>query len=70
MARMSDNGESTSRNLGDSLQLTNWILDSGAICHMTPHVSYFIPGFLEDTDKRIEVEDGHNVTAKKKVNYK
>ena len=34
---------------------------------MTPEVSYFIPGSLEDTDKHIEVADGHHVTAKQKV---
>ena len=33
---------------------------------MTPEVSYFIPGSLEDTDKYIEVVDGHHVTAKQK----
>ena len=33
---------------------------------MTPEVSYFIPGALEDTDKYIEVADGHHVTAKQK----
>ena len=33
---------------------------------MTPEVSYFIPGTLEDTDKHIEVADGHHVTAKQK----
>ena len=27
----------------------------------------FIPGSLEDRDKFIEAADGHNVTAKKKV---
>ena len=36
MARMSDNDECLGENFGDSLQLTNWILDSGATCHMTP----------------------------------
>ena len=30
---------------------------------MTPEVSDFIPGSLEDTDKYIEVADGHHVTA-------
>ena len=35
---------------------------------MTPQVSDFIPGSLEDTDKYIEVADGHHITAKKKVN--
>ena len=44
MAHMYGNDESYSRDLGDSLQLTNWILDSGATCHMTPQVSDFIPG--------------------------
>ena len=38
MARMSVNDESPSRNSGDSSQLTNWILDSVATCHITPHV--------------------------------
>ena len=33
---------------------------------MTPEVSYFIPLSLEDTDKRIEVADGHHVIAKTK----
>ena len=36
MARMSGNDECTSGNFGDSSQLTNWILDHGATCHMTP----------------------------------
>ena len=63
---MSGNDECTSENFGDSLQLTNWILGSGATCHMTPEVSDFIPGPLEDTDKHIEVADGYHVTAKQK----
>ena len=46
MACMSGNDEYTSGNFGDSLQLTNWILDSGATCHMTPEVSDFISGLL------------------------
>ena len=64
MARMSINDECSSENYGDSSQLTNWILDSGATCHMTPEFSDFIPGSLEDTDKYIEVVEGHHVTAK------
>ena len=32
---------------------------------MTTEVTDFIPGSLEDTDKFIEVADGHHVTAKK-----
>ena len=34
---------------------------------MTPEVSDFIPGSLEDTDKHIEVLEGHHVTEKQKV---
>ena len=44
LARMSSNDECPSVNFGDSSQLTNQILDSVATCHMTPEVSYFIPG--------------------------
>ena len=33
---------------------------------MTPEVLDFIPGSLEDTDKYIEVADGHHVTGKQK----
>ena len=51
---MSGNDECPGESFGGSLQLTNWILDSGATCHMTPEVSDFIPGSLEDTDKYIE----------------
>ena len=64
MAGMSSNDERSSEKYGDSSQLTNWILDSGATCHMTPEVSDFIPSSLEDTYKYIEVADGHHVTAK------
>ena len=63
MALMSGNDESTSREFGDSLQLTNWILDSGATCHMIPKVSDHL---LEDRDKYIEVADGHHVHGKAK----
>ena len=33
---------------------------------MTPEVSVFLIGLLEDTYKHIEVADGHHVTAKQK----
>ena len=66
MARMSDNDKCPSGNFGESSQLTNWILDSGATCHMAPQISDFIPDFLYDADKHIEVADGHHVTAKKR----
>ena len=67
MVRMSSNDESPSGNFGDTSQLTNWVLDSGAMCHMTPEVLDFILGSLEDTYKHIEVADIHHVTAKQKV---
>ena len=70
MARMSVNDEYPSGKFGDSSWLDNWILYSGATFHMTPEVSYFIPGSLEDKDKYIEVTDIHHVTAKKKDKYK
>ena len=66
MARMSINDKFPSGKFGDSSLLTYWILDSGEMCHMTPEVSDFIPGSLEDTYKHIEVVDGHHVTAKQK----
>ena len=50
MARMSSDDELKNVNYGDSSKLTNWILDSGATCHMTPEVTDFISGSLEDTD--------------------
>ena len=65
MARMSGNDECPSRNFGDSSQWTNWVLDSGATCHMTPEVSDYITLLLNDTDKHIENADGHHVTRKK-----
>ena len=59
MASMSGNNESSSRYFGDSSYLNNWVLDSGATCYMTPQVLDFILRSLEDTDKYIEVSDGH-----------
>ena len=70
MTRMSSDDERKSGEYDDSSQLTNWILDSGATCHMTPEVTDFIPGSLEDTNKFIEVADRHHVTAKQKVSVR
>ena len=53
MSHMSGNDESSSIDFGYSSKLINWILDSGATCHMSPDVSYFIPDLLDDTDKHI-----------------
>ena len=66
MAHMSGNDECSSENFGYSSQLTNCISYSGATCHMTPEVSDYITGFLEDMHKYIEVADEHHVTAKQK----
>ena len=44
MACMSGDDKYPIGNFGDSSQLNNWILDSGATCHMMPEVSDFIPG--------------------------
>ena len=63
---MSNDDVRENKDYGDSLQLTNWILDLGETCHMTPEVTDFIPGSLEDTDNFIEVADGNHVTAKQK----
>ena len=60
MAQLSSDDERKSVKYSDNLQLTNWILDSGATCHMTPEFSDYIPGTLEDTDKYIEVADRHH----------
>ena len=60
---MSGNDECPSENFGDSSQLTNFILDPGVTFHMTPEISYFIPGSLENMDKHIEVADEHHVTG-------
>ena len=46
MAHISGNDKSASIYFGNSLQLTNFILNSGATFHMTPQVSDFIPGYL------------------------
>ena len=42
MVRMSGNDKFPSGNFDDSSQLTNWILDSEANCHMTPEISDFL----------------------------
>ena len=66
MAQMSGNNKIPSRYFGDISQLNNWILDPWATCNMTPQVSDFIPGSLEDTDKYIDVVDGHYVMENQK----
>ena len=67
MIRMSVNEKSSSRYFCDSFQLPNWVLDSVTMCHMTPQVPDFILYSFENTDKYIEVADGHYVTENKKL---
>ena len=55
MARTSDNDECPNKNFDDISQLTNLIFDSGEMCHMTPEVSDFIPGLLEDTENTLKL---------------
>ena len=55
MAHVSGNDECTSGNLGDSSQLTNWILDFGETCNMTQEVSDLISSSLEDTDEKLKL---------------
>ena len=64
MERISTNAESPKRDFGDRLQLTNWVLYSGATCHITPDISDFIPVSMVETNKYIEVADGNFFTAK------
>ena len=61
---MYSNTEIPRRDFEDSLQITNWILDSGVTCHMTPDILDFMTGSLVDTYKYIEVSDGHLITTK------
>ena len=46
------------------MQPTNWILDLGVTCHMTPDILDFILDSLVQTDKYIEVSDGIFFTSK------
>ena len=69
MAQIPGNENSPNRHFGDSWQLTNCILYSGATWHMMPHIFDFIPGSLKDTDKDIEFVDGHHAVAKQKDKF-
>ena len=66
VARMFSNEKSSGKDFGDIFQLINWVLDSGAMCHVIIHVSDFFPGSFEEKDKYIEVTYGHHVTEKLK----
>ena len=66
MTRKSGSDECPGGSFDDSYQLTNWILDYGATCHIIPEVLYFIPLLLKYTYKYIEVADRNHVTEKQK----
>ena len=70
MACMSGNDKCPSGNFGDISQLTNWILDYGATCHMTPYFSGFIPGSLEDTENILKLMADITSQQNKKDKYK
>ena len=58
---------SPTRDFGDSSQLTNCILDSDATCHITPDISDFILGSLEEIEKYIQFVNEDLVIAKQTV---
>ena len=64
MVYMTSNADIPRTYFGDILQLTNWILDSGANFHMTTDNSDFIPGLFVETDKLIKYADGDFFTEK------
>ena len=64
MTCMYSNAEVPRRYFGDILQLTNWILDSGATRHTTPNISDCIQESMVEIDKYIEFVDENFVTAK------
>ena len=67
MARIYGNDKSWGRDFGDSSQLNNWVLYSGAMCNMIPQFSDSIQVSLEDMDKYIEVTYWYYVTSNQKV---
>ena len=54
MACIYSNAVSPRRYFGDISQLTNWILESGATCHMTPDIYVFTPVSMVETNEYIE----------------
>ena len=65
MAKIYLNVESLIIYFVDSSQLTNWNLDSGVTCRMTPEISDFVLGSMVEMNKCIEVADAHFIIAKK-----
>ena len=64
MAHISPDAKIPRRHFWDISQLTNWIVDLGETCHITPEISDFILGSLVETDKYIEVADENFFTEK------
>ena len=67
MARMSSNAEIPITDFVDSSQLTNWVLDQGVNCHMTPETLNYVPGSLVETYTYIGVSYGRFVASRKTV---
>ena len=65
MAYISYNIVIPRRYFGDSLQMTNCILNSGATLHIRPYILDLILVSLLETDKYIEFEDGDFITVNK-----
>ena len=60
----SSNVKIPGRDFGDISQLTNWILDSGATCHMIPDILDFVMVSRVERNKYIKVADENFVTSK------
>ena len=64
MARMQSNAESTRRDFGYRSKLTNWILDSGATCHMLGgrlQFSLTLPIFWVNTRGKYSPDNTHGI---------
>ena len=51
------------QNISYVHDLHNWVMDSGATCHMTPYKSDFQQGSETQEDKAVEVADGFTVPS-------
>ena len=67
MARLGNAGHLRKQENIDILlvhDLNNWVMDSGATCHMTPYKNDFVNDSKNSEDKVVEVVDGYTVPAK------
>ena len=66
MAKVSNAGRTKSyvnQNIPHANNLENWVMDSGATCHMTQYKDDFMPGSEKPETKSVEVADGFAVSA-------